>query len=77
VQKCDAAFGEATDWLDAPPVDDRAFVARVAGPFVDVLKDVVVNCLNMRLVEFSLRAVAFVSAMRKAVARYSSIRNSE
>jgi hypothetical protein len=38
MQECRAAFGQATDRLDALPVDDRAFVAGVPGPFVDVLK---------------------------------------
>ena len=59
MQECGAAFGEATDRLHTLPVDDRAFIARVPGPFVDVLKDMAVNSLKMRLVELPLRAVAF------------------
>lgn len=59
MQECGAAFGRATDRLDALPVHDRAFVAGVPGPFLNVLKDVAVDGFQVHLVELPLWAVAF------------------
>jgi len=69
---------ESADRLHALSLDDWTFVARMTGPFVDILKNVALHRLQVSFVEIAFRASpSAISAIRTAVARYSFTRSSE